>query len=51
MNVIVTWSPFKAARSEIDLSEARLAEMIYTNLDCNDYKINDNREYFFLFFN
>ena len=50
MNVIVTRSPFKAARSEIDLSEARLAEMIYTYLDYNDYKINDNKEYFFSIF-
>ena len=50
MNVVVTRSPFKAARSEIDLSEARLVEMIYTNLDYNDYKINHNREYCFIYF-
>ena len=50
MNVVVTRSSLKAATSDVDLSEARLAEMIYTNLDYNDYKINHNREYCFLYF-
>ena len=39
MNVVVTRSPFEAARSEVDVSEAMKAEIIYNKLDYIDWKL------------
>ena len=38
MNVVVTQSPFEAARSEVDVSEA-MQEIIYNKLDDIDLKL------------
>ena len=39
MKVVVTRSPFEAARSEVDVSEAMLTEEIYNKLDYIDWKL------------
>ena len=39
MNVVLTRSPFEVARSEVDVYEARQAEMIYNKLDYIDWKL------------
>ena len=38
MNVVVTWSPFEAARSKVYISEALGAEIICSKLDYIDWK-------------
>ena len=39
MNVVVTRSPFETARSEVDVSEAMQAEIMYNKLDYIDWKL------------
>ena len=39
INVVVTRSPFEAARSEVDISKAIQAETIYNTLDYIDWKL------------
>ena len=39
MNVVVTRSPFEAARSEVDVSEAMYPEIIYNKLDYINRKL------------
>ena len=39
MNVVMTRSPSEAARSEVDVSEAMQAEIIYNKLDYIDWKL------------
>ena len=37
--VVVTRSPFEAAKNEVDVSEAMQAEIIYIKLDYIDWKL------------
>ena len=39
VNVVVTRSPFEAARSEVDVSEVMKMEIIYNKLDYIDWKL------------
>ena len=39
INVVVTRSPFEAARNEVDVSEKMLAEIIYNKLDYIEWKL------------
>ena len=36
MNVVLTWSPFEAGRSEVEVSKGMKAEIIYNKLDYID---------------
>ena len=39
MNVVVTRSPFEAARNEVDVSEKMQAEILYNKLDYINRKL------------
>ena len=39
MNVVVKRSPFGSARSEVDVSEAMQAEIVYNKLNYIDWKL------------
>ena len=39
MSVVVTRSPFEAARNEVDVSEKMQAEIVYNKLDYIEWKL------------
>ena len=39
MNVVVTRSPFEAARNEVDVFEKMYAEIVHNKLDCIEWKL------------